>query len=144
MDKDTRDVLAQIVRFEPIHKSEIRLRVPTVRENRVESEIEKLDDRGFVVVDEDERVMLDRDPFNKISEGQVTLDFEDADSEDVPPDANIPEDIRLEGENYGLELTEEQRMRFDKMFSMINSRGGTMNQEQFIDWVLEQANRFVP
>lgn len=152
MNEAQKYTLQSIVRFGPIELRELKQLVPELKAHKVEVACETLNARGFIqhtdeekrqstynrVYDEDE-LQVNTNPFKTPDDGQQSLTGEAPDSGAVVQ-AGLPDSVVVEG-TLSLELTEQQTELFERMRTDVSRTCGTMDREEFMNWVLREARR---
>lgn len=144
MDEQASAVLEAVARFEPITVRELGCVVPLQNPTVVQHTVESLKHRGFVTiadasqrefsrVQDEDVIIVNTDPFQSSGE-QVSLGGEVANK-------SVPEEIPVSS-SIEISLTPEQSKRFEEMRTDVSRTCGSVDREDFIDWVLDMASRF--
>lgn len=139
MESREQTVLQAVARFSPIEKKELELLVPEYKPHQVELSLEQLTERGFITQNEEDKIVINTNPFKIPHKQQVTLKNEKA-SQKKAIDANLPQGISTD-ETITLELTPEQTKLFEKMRANVSRDCGYMDKEEFLEWVFREARR---
>lgn len=152
MNENQKYTLKSIVRFGPLSLGELKQLVPELKAYDVEIAVEELTARGFVQhadeerresnynrVYDDEVVQVNTNPFKTPTDDQQSLTGNSPDAGAVIQ-AGLPDEVVVE-EELSLELTEDQTELFERMRTDVSRTCGTMDREEFMDWVLREARR---